>query len=222
MVIKQKNRFSRILFLAGIVIAGSGFLLPGCALRAPNTINPAVAGPQLAVNPDSIRLGVANLMGTDIIFEGAGFQPGDSVFISFARANTDNMALGSLTNRIVNPDGTFTFIIPAGPDTKEFIVADGKVNPNGTFTATITRLTKVTELLRADLAISTYSEDGQYDQPLVMTQEPIPPGIYTARATGMLSDQKAETKFTIVNPSITDRLKDWIGKKLGKIIDKRT
>lgn len=220
MVIKQKNRFSIILFLAGIMIAGSGFLLSGCALRSPNTINPAVTGPQIAVNPDSIRLGVATLMGTDIIFEGAGFQPGDSVFISLARL--DSSEWGSITNRIVNTDGTFTFIIPSGPDTKEFIVADSKVNPDGTFTATVARLTKVTELLRADIAIETYSETAEYGQALVITQEPIPPDVYTARATGMLSNQKAETKFTIGKPSIMDRLKDWIGKKLGKIQDKRT
>jgi hypothetical protein len=191
MVLKQKNRFSRILFLAGLMIAGGGFFLSGCAL-SPNIINPAVAGPQVIVNPDSIRLGVANVMGTDIVFEGSGFQPDDSVLINLA-----------------------------GPANAEVNVANSKVNPDGTFTATITKLTKVTGILRADIAFDTYSEDAKYGQAIVIVQEPIPTGVYTARATGMLSDQKAETKFTISDPSIIDRLKDWIGKKMGKIQDKR-
>lgn len=218
MILKQSNRFLRIFFLAGLMITGGGFLLSGCA-HSPNIINPAVTGPQIAVNPDSIRLGVATLMGTDIIFEGAGFQPDDSVFISLAGpGNTE----GGITNRIKNPDGTFTFIGPAGSDNTGVIVADSKVKPDGTFTATITKLAKITGILRADIAFDTYSEDANYGQSIIITQEPVATGVYTARATGMLSNQMAETKFTISNPSIIDRLKDWIGKKMGKIQDKRT
>lgn len=219
MILKQKNRFSRILFLAVIMMAGIGFLLSGCALRGLNTINPAVTRPQVVVNPDSIRLGVANILGTDIVFEGAGFQPGDSVLISLA--GPDNTE-GGIASRTVNPDGTFTFIGPAGPDNMGVNVANSKVKPDGTFNAKISTLTKITGILRADIAFDTYSEDAKYGQSIVITQEPVPTGVYTARATGMLSDQTAETKFIIDNPSIMDRLKDWIGKKMGKIQDKRT
>jgi hypothetical protein len=219
MILKQKACFIRILFLAAVVIAGSGFLPSGCALRSPNIIDPAAAGPRIAVNPDSIRLGVAALMGTNIIFEGAGFQPGDSVFISLV--GPDN-ADGAVATKIVNPDGTVTITTMEGPVETEVIMADGKVRTDGTFTATVTNLTKVTGILRADMAIDTYSENAEYGQSVVITREPVPTGVYTARATGKLSNQKAETKFTIGGPSITDRLKDWIGKKMGKIQDKRS
>jgi hypothetical protein len=217
MILKQKNRFSKILFLAVVVMTGCGFVFSGCAHRAA-TINPAVTGPQVVVNPDAISLGVATLMATDIVFEGAGFQAGDSVFISLVRQDS---ATGAITTRIVNPDGTFAFVSPGGADNMGLVVADSKVNPDGTFHAAIKGLGKIMGILRADMAIDTYSEDGEYGQSIVLTQEPVPAGVYTARATGMLSDQTAETTLIINNPSITDRLKDWIGKKMGKIQDKR-
>jgi tetrahydromethanopterin S-methyltransferase subunit F len=218
MILKQKNRFSKILFLAVVVMTGCGFVFSGCAQRGPNIINPAVTGPQVIVKPDAISLGVATLMATDIVFEGAGFQPGDSVFISLAKPDQTK---GAITNRIVNPDGTFTIVSPGGFDSTGLVVAQSKVNQDGAFTATVGILAKVNDILRADLAIDTYSEDAEYKNTLVLTQEPVPAGVYTARATGMLSDQTAETTLIINNPSITDRLKDWIGKKMGKIQDKR-
>lgn len=218
MILKHKNRFSKILFLAVVVMTGCGFAFSGCARRGPNIINPAVTAPQLVVKPDAISLGVATLMATDIVFEGAGFQPGDSVFISLVRQDG---ATGAITTRIVNPDGTFTFVGPGGADSTGLVVADSKVNPDGTFNTAVKGLGKITGILRADMAIDTYSEDAEYGQSIVITQEPVPAGVYTARATGMLSDQTAETTLIINKPSMTDRLKDWIGKKMGKIQDKR-
>jgi hypothetical protein len=218
MSLKRKNRFPKLLVLIIAMTAGSGFLAYGCSHRGPNTINQAASGPQIVVSPHSIRLGVATLMATDIVFKGAGFQSGDSVFISLARAD---QRTGEMTTRIVNPDGTFTIVSPGGFDSAELVVAQSKVDPDGSFTATVGILAKVNDILRAELAIDTFAEDAEYRNTLVLTQEPVPSGTYTARATGMLSDQKAETTLVIADPSITDRLKDWVGKKMGKIQDKR-
>ncbi|MBU1713109.1 MAG: hypothetical protein KKD47_08400, partial [Proteobacteria bacterium] len=65
------------------------------------------------------------------------------------------------------------------------------------------------------------SKDGSYDQFIVITQPPIPAGVYTARATSMLTNRIAETKLTIKEPSFGEQVKDWLGGMLGKIVDKR-
>ncbi|HOF78714.1 MAG TPA: hypothetical protein PLI40_10000, partial [Smithellaceae bacterium] len=67
-----------------------------------------------------------------------------------------------------------------------------------------------------------YKKDGSYDQYVVLTQPPIPSGTYTAKVTSMLSDKTAETKLIVKEASIGDSLKDWLGKRLGKIQDKRS
>jgi hypothetical protein len=48
----------------------------------------------------------------------------------------------------------------------------------------------------------------------------MPAGAYTARAVSMLSDKKAECTLNVKGPSTIDKLKDWIGKLLGKIVKK--
>jgi hypothetical protein len=186
----QKKRFSKLLLLLGLFILGGSFLLSGCA-TTPKALNPAISGPQLIVNPESISLGVAALSGTKIVFEGSGFKPNDSVFITLF-----------------------------GPNKTEAVVADGKVGPDGKFTATVGTLAKVTGILKGNVS-GKYAADGSYDQFIVITQPPIPAGTYTAKATSMLSNQTAETKLIIEEPSAIDSLKDWLGIKTGKIMDKR-
>ena len=48
----------------------------------------------------------------------------------------------------------------------------------------------------------------------------MPLGTYTARAISMLSDREAECTLKVKGPSLIDRIKDWIGVKLGKIVKK--
>lgn len=186
----QKKRFSKLLFLTGLFVLSAGFILSGCA-TAPKALNPAITGPQVIVNPESISLGVAALTGTKIVFEGSGFKPEDSVFITLF-----------------------------GPKETEAVVADGKVGSDGKFKATVGTLAKVTGILKGNVS-GKYAADGQYDQFIIITQPPIPAGIYTARATSMLSDRSAETILIIEEPSVGDSLKDWLGKLTGKIQDKR-
>jgi hypothetical protein len=185
MIFIQKNRFSAILFLIILILTIGLFLLSGC--KSANKLNPDVTDPQIIVNPDTIRLGVAHITGTEIVFEGSGFQPDDSVFISLV-----------------------------GPDDIKVAVADSRVYPDGKFTAKVTPLAKVTGILKASIT-GTFASDGKYNQILVVTQDPIPTGTYTAVATGMMSNQKAEVKFTISEPNLLDNIKDWLGKKAGKI-----
>jgi len=158
----------------------------GCS-SPPKTLDRSVSGPQVIVNPETIRLGVVKMRDTNIVFEGSGFKPGDSVLI-----------------------------ILAGPKETKVITAEASIQPDGTFKATVPALTKIMEFLRADV---TFNE--KFQNVVVISQPPIPEGIYTAKVTGMLSKQTAETKLTVKGPVITDRLKDWIGRLTGKIEHKK-
>ena len=40
-----------------------------------------IKGPQLIVSPETISLGVATVMGTDIIFKGTAFGPGEKIML---------------------------------------------------------------------------------------------------------------------------------------------
>jgi hypothetical protein len=193
MFITQKKRFSLLLSLAGFFVLAGSFLISGCSttLKAPATLDTAVSKPQVIVNPDSISLGVAALTGTKIVFEGSGFKPGDSVFITLIGAN----------------------------EIKE-VVADGNIQADGKFTAPIGTLAKVVGILRGTISGES-AKDGSYNQFIVITQPPIPAGVYTARATSMIADSTAETKLTIKEPSFGEKVKDWLGGMLGKIVDKR-
>lgn len=177
--------------MVGLFIAAGIFVLTGCA-SAPKTLDPALSGPQVIVNPESISLGAANLLGQKIVFEGSGFEPDDSVFVTLL-----------------------------GPNKTEAVVANGKVGSSGKFTAAVDTLAKVTGILRGTVS-GKYKKDGSYDQYVVLTQPPIPAGTYTAKVTSMLSDKTAETKLIVKEASIGDSLKDWLGKRLGKIQDKRS
>ncbi len=185
MISKQKNRFPAIFLIAVLILTTGLIFLSGC--KGANKLNPKVSDPQIIVNPDTIRLGVAHVTKTEIVFQGSGFQPDDSVFISLI-----------------------------GPDDIKVVVADSRVYPDGKFTAKVTPLAKVTGILKASIT-GTFAADGKYNQILVITQDPIPAGAYTAVATGMLSNQKAEVQFTIGKPNLIDNIKDWLGKKAGKI-----
>ena len=187
----QKKGFSRLLLLTGLFLLVGGLVVFSCG-HAQKTFNPTIDSPQLIVNPETISLGVANLTGKNIVFEGSGFEPNDSVFIT-----------------LYGPNGT------------KVVAAGGKVGPDGKFKAPIESLTKVAGILKANVG-SIYAADGKQKQFVVLTQPPIPAGTYTAKVTSMLSDKSAETKLIIKNPSVGDRVKDWLGKKLGKIQDKRS
>lgn len=188
----KRKRLSKEVFLKGglisiIVI----FMVTDCA-TAQKEFDTKITGPQMIIEPDTIRLGVAKVMGTQIVFMGKGFQPEDSVFISLLGVKTKDQVVD----------------IP---------IADGDVDNNGYFNVElgsdlIAMVFKIGVLLRAKSGVNEKGEKF-----IIISQPPIPEGIYTVRAVSMESDRTAECKLMIKGPSILDRMKDWIGGLMGKI-----
>ncbi|MCP4600163.1 MAG: hypothetical protein GY847_06445, partial [Proteobacteria bacterium] len=85
----------------------------------------------------------------------------------------------------------------------------------GDFTAKVSMLVKVSELLRAKIG-----SNKDLQTIIIVTQPPMPEGTYTVKAVSMESDAVAECKLIVKGPSLIDRLKDWIGGLLGKIVKK--
>ncbi|MBM4277322.1 MAG: hypothetical protein FJ130_05475 [Deltaproteobacteria bacterium] len=182
----KKMRFWSLMVLVSFLIVS------GCS-NTPKTLDRSVTGPQVIVNPESIRLGVAKLMDTIIVFEGSGFKPGDSMFITLI-----------------------------GPNETRAIVAEGPIQPDGTFKvelgkSSINKLTKAMEILKADIVANE-----KFEPVVVISQPPIPKGVYTVKVTSMLSPLTAETKLTVKGPTAIDSVMDWIGKLTGKIERKKT
>jgi hypothetical protein len=160
------------------------FTLSGCS-SPPKKLDPTVSGPQVIVNPETIRLGVAKVLDTVIVFEGSGFKPKESIFIGLL-----------------------------GPNQTKLVVAEATIQPDGTFKAEVSKLTRITEILRAN---ASFEIDKKYKEFVIISQPPIPEGVYTARVTCMSSDMTAETKLIVKGPSIVDSTKDLLGRMLGKI-----
>jgi hypothetical protein len=165
------------------------FMFLGCA-TAKKEFNPDVTGPQMIVEPETIRLGVAKLKGTEIVFRGKGFEPDDSVFVQLLGVEKEG-------ERVDIP------------------IADGNVDQKGSFTAKVGIITKVTDLLRAKIGMNDKMENI-----IIITQPPIPEGVYTARAVSMKSNRKAECQLVVKGPCLMDKTMDWIGGLMGKIIKK--
>ena len=173
----------------GLISVFVVFMLMGCA-TAQKEFDPAFKGPQMIVEPETIRLGVATLVKkTNIVFQGKGFQPEDSVFVKLLNVKKDGEVVD----------------VP---------IADGEVDEKGYFTAKVdpkVPIVKITEFLRA----KTHESEAI----IIIHQPPIDVGVYTARAESMESDIKADCKFEIQGPSFGDSFKDFIGSRiLGKIV----
>jgi len=118
---QQKVGIYRLKIVACLILSGWVFLFCACA-NTPRTLDRSIPGPQVIVNPEFIRLSVSRLIKTNIVFEGSGFKPGDSVFISLI-----------------------------GPKEVKAIVAEAPIQPDGTFRAPVATLSKVMEILRGDV-----------------------------------------------------------------------
>ncbi len=166
----------------------------GCA-TAPKEFDAAVKGPQILVEPDTVRLGVANVMGTGFSIRGKGFKPKDSVFIELRN-------------------------VPQGDKKVNVPIFDAEVDEKGDFTAgtkpgyDAAGLTfKIGVLLRAKTG-----QDEKGRTTIVVYQPPIPEGSYPVRAVSMESDRAAEGTLLVRGPSAMDRLKDLFGRLAGKIV----
>lgn len=185
----MEHNFKKALTIISLLIFSSIFLISGCS-ETVKTLDQGIKGAQLIVNPGTVRLGVAKMKGTKIVFSGSGFEPGDSVFI-----------------KLLN--------VPVNGKKVDLSVAAADVEKNGTFNAKVGILTKISDFLKAKLGSNEKMENI-----IIVTNPPMPAGAYTARAVSMLSDKKAECILNIKGPSLIDRLKDWLGVKLGKIVKK--
>lgn len=116
---------------SSLVVSVCLIILSGCS-TPPKKLDPSVSGPQMIVNPESVRLGVVKMRDTNIVFEGAGFQakPGESVLITLT-----------------------------GPNETKVIVAEAPIQENGTFKAAVLPLTKIMEFLKADVTFDDKFEN---------------------------------------------------------------
>jgi hypothetical protein len=169
------------------------FMVIGCA-TAQKEFDPNVKGPQMIVEPETIRLGVARVMKTQFVFKGKGFLPEDSVFIELLGVKKKEKVVDiPIFDGDVDKNGYFNIQSKPGYDPADL-----------TF--------KIGILLRAKTGTNKKGETM-----IVVTQPPIPEGVYTVKAVSMESDITAESKLTIKGPSLLDRVKDWIGGLMGKI-----
>jgi hypothetical protein len=183
-IMKRKKGYVLAVMVLVSLVSVCPFILSGCSSPS-KKLNPSVSGPQLIVNPEAIRLGVAKVLDTKILFEGSGFKPKDSIFIELL-----------------------------GPNQTKLVVAESLIQPDGTFKAEVSKLAKITEILRADAG---FEINKKYKEFVIITKPPIPDGIYTAKVICMSSDMTAETKLTVKGPSIVDSTKDFLGRMLQKI-----
>jgi len=180
----KKGDPKRFLTISSLLIFSGLLLISGCS-EPVRTLNKEIDSPQVIVNPGEVRLGVAKLRATKIVFSGSGFEPGDSVFI-----------------KLLN--------VPFNEKKIDLSIASADIDEHGTFNATVGTLTKISDFLRAKIGSNEKMENI-----LIITSPPMPAGTYTARAISMLSDREAECTLKVRGPSLIDRVKDWIGVKLG-------
>jgi hypothetical protein len=188
--VKMKRRYFRKFLAIGSFLVFSSILLTSACSEPTKGLNKEINHPQLAVHPETIRLGVAKLRATDIVFSGSGFEPGDSVFIKLLE-------------------------VPVNEKSVDLPIACADIEKDGTFTAEVGTLTKVSDFLRAKIGSNEKMENI-----IIITRPSMPVGIYRTRAISMFSDREAECTLTVKGPSLIDRIKDWIGVKLGKIVKK--
>lgn len=76
----KKRGLKGLLTISSFLISSGLFLISGC-WEPVKTLDKEINYPQVIVNPGEVRLGVAKLRATKIVFSGSGFEPGDSIFI---------------------------------------------------------------------------------------------------------------------------------------------
>ena len=162
------------------------FMTAGCA-KSPRTFDPALKGPQVMVEPESVSLGVVTLVKTPIVFKGKGFDPNDSVFVS-----------------ILN--------VKKGDKTVDLPIAEGEADKDGNFTAPVGTISKVSDILNAQIA-----SNENLETVIIVNQSTIPAGTYTAKAISFNSDETATCEITFKEPLLLDAMMDMLGRLSGKV-----
>ena len=65
-------------------------------------------GPQIAVSPYIVRLGISTLLKTQIQINGKGFDPGDSVFVDIVGGTAKNIISIPIDSWLVSNEGNFS------------------------------------------------------------------------------------------------------------------
>jgi hypothetical protein len=127
MIHTLKQSLCPVRFMTGVMVLFFFFLIGSCAskLPVPEKLFPGYTGPQIAVTPKAIRLGIAGLVKTQVVIAGSGFQPGDSVFVD-----------------MVSTEGNQNINIP---------IDAAKIDPNGQFTVEVSKEVKALEILKLDI-----------------------------------------------------------------------
>ena len=173
-----------------IPAAATALICAGGCASAPKVIDRTVPGPQVAANPDSFSLGVANVMSMKIAFEGVGFQPDDTVSISLVGSDNTEIPLKIAK---VDADGTFNTVLNDSLDDV---------------------LIKSVSILRADVSTATGKAQ------VVVSQPPVPAGSYRLKVISLEGEATAESTMNLQEPGMGDRTMDWIGGLAGIIVNK--
>ena len=81
-------------------------------------------GPQIAVEPYIVRLGISTLLKTPIRIGGSGFDPGDSVFIDIVGGTEDNRISVPINSWLVSDTGAFNVLISKEIKMKDLLRLD--------------------------------------------------------------------------------------------------
>lgn len=159
----------------------------GCA-TAPESHPPVCGqGPQLVVSPETVRLGVARLVSDTAL-----------VFRGSGFMPGDSLFISMRHKN--------------HPEETPVAIADAEIDEEGRFVTEVEKLVKITEFLHADIGLNADME--KY---IIIDEEPIAAGEYIITAQSMESERTARCTLTVKRPCLGDRLKDWMGRLLGKI-----
>ncbi len=121
----KKVDLKKLLAISSLIILSGIFLLSGCAPKV-NQLDPSIKGPQVVVNPSTVRLGVANLSKTNIVFKGSGFDPEDVVLVELLD-------------------------VPVEGKKEKVVAGTAQVKDDGTFEAQVGMITKMSQFMRAKI-----------------------------------------------------------------------
>lgn len=178
-----KSLFNMIILKGGLILILFALLIPSCTSDSPK-FNPDISGPQMLADPPTIRLGVATLMNTDVIFRGQGFNPEDSFAID-----------------LINDKGKIVI---------EYF-AVGSVDEKGKFSAEVDKMIKINGIFNAKLVVNDKGDFvPEISRPPI--PEGIYTAKYNSMKTNLKAECKLSIKGPSIGDKIKDRLGIFMGK----------
>ncbi|NQU03559.1 MAG: hypothetical protein HQ589_05365 [Syntrophaceae bacterium] len=125
-MVKSRHEFPFFGSLVGYLVILTALMMTGGCSSEPAQFDKNIKGPQLIVQPESVSLGVAKLLGAKIIFKGIGFRPGEKFMIVLSGGE-------KTTSQVAVP------------------LSFGQVEKDSTFETEVEKKTKIFNLLRGDV-----------------------------------------------------------------------